>query len=112
MLCVRVHILVSIRSRLSERKCRANDRGCFVIVLLGWVGLVLLVLLAQQVISVGVFAVVRLAAWLAGTFKQGLVSFGRGLSTSLKDFFGEDFSGDGRQRGNSSLQVVSARISS
>lgn len=112
MLCVRVHTLISIRSRFSERKGRANDRGCFVIGLLGRVGFVLLVLLAQQVISVGVFAVVRLAAWLAGTFKQSLVSFGGCLSTRLENLFAEDFSGDGRQRGNSSLQVVSAKISS
>lgn len=63
-------------------------------------------------VSVGVFAVVRLAAWLADTFKKGLVSFGRGFSTSLENLFGEDFGGDGRQRGNSSLQVVSAITSS
>lgn len=111
VLCVRVHVLISIGSRLSERKGRANDRGCFVIVLLGRVGLVLPVLLAQQMVSVGIFAVVCLATRLAGTFKQRLVGFGRCLSTSLENLFGEDFSGDGRQRGNSSLQVVPAKIS-
>lgn len=77
---------------------------------LGWVGLVLLVFLAQQVIPVGVFAVICLATRFTGTFKHGLVSFGSGVGTSLEDLFGEDFGGDGRQRGNSSLQVISAKI--
>lgn len=77
--------------------------------LLGRVGQVLLVLLAQQVVSVGIFAVVRLSARLTGTLKQRLVGFGGGVGTGLEDFFGEDFGGDGRQRGNSSLQVIPAR---
>jgi hypothetical protein len=66
------------------------------------------VLLAVQVVVVGILAVVRLLAGGAGLFERGPGGGGGGRGLVGEDLFGEDLGGEGRQRGDAALEVVAA----
>lgn len=64
--------------------------------------------LASKVVCVGVLAEVGLLASRADLLKGGASGSGSGRSLVSEDLFGEDFGGERRKRGDSSLEVVAA----
>ncbi len=68
----------------------------------------LLVLLAEDMVLVGIFAIVCLVAGLARFFEVGFVGLGACGGSGLDDFFGENFSGNGGQGSDTTFEVVSA----
>jgi hypothetical protein len=68
------------------------------------------VLLAVEVIIVGILAKVRLLANGARLFERGFCSRGSCCRLVRKDLLGEDLRGKGRQRGNAALQVVAMPV--
>lgn len=62
-------------------------------------------------ILVGIFAEIGACANGTRLFVRGLVGRGGGRGLGLEDLFGESFGGDGREGGNTTLQVVSAATS-
>lgn len=104
---IRVDVLLA-GDRLAQRESRANDRLGLLVVALGSGQLAELVLLARQMVLVGVFAVEGLLAGGAGLFEVGLVSFRCRSGSGLQDFVGKNFGRDGRQGSDAALEVVSA----
>lgn len=65
-------------------------------------------LLAQEVVLVGVLTVEGLPTGFAGSLEVGLVGLGGRGGAGLEDLLGEDIGGDGGQRCYSALEVVPA----
>lgn len=64
------------------------------------------VLLAVEVVVVGILAVVSLLAGAAGFLERGSGGGGGGRGLVGQDLFGEDLGGERRQRGDAALEVV------
>jgi hypothetical protein len=111
LLGIGVHFTLAGRHRLAKGESRAND-GCSLVVgscrsSLSTAGFLCLMLLAQDVILKRILAVVCLLTDIAYTFEVSLVGFCTRDSPGLQDLFSEDIGGNGRQRSNSALEVIS-----
>lgn len=94
--------------RFTQGEGGAHDRAGVVGVSHVHASKLLSVFLTSEVVCIGVLAEVGLLTSGADLFEGGASGGGSGRSLVGKDLFGEDFGGERRKRGDSSLEVVTA----